>query len=225
MKTEELIVEGSGADTPDGERPLARTRKSQKKRDAIMAAAIEILNTRTYALATMTEIAASLDLRDATLYYYFSNKQALFYACHVQSMDRFEGFLDRADSEGGTGAAKLERFLFHLVDDSAKQGPLLYFGDYFHLEPAHRAAVATRAEELTAKLEAFLTIGIADASIRPCETGLVVQLLLGMLIWLAKWVPTVDDLTADRLLAAIGVFSLEGLKRQMVAEPEPKSGA
>ena len=72
--------------------------------------------------------------------------------------------------------------------------------------------MAARAKNLTAKLEAFLLIGIDDGSIRSCETGLVVQLLLGMLIWLAKWVPTVPDLTAERLLAAIGVFSLDGLK-------------
>ena len=57
----------------------------------------------------------------------------------------------------------------------------------------------------------FLQIGIADGSIVPCETRLVVQLLLGMLIWLAKWVPTVDTLTAEGLLAAIRAFSLQGL--------------
>lgn len=197
---------------------MSRSRKSQKKRDAIMAAATEILNRRTYALATMTEIAAALDLRDATLYYYFPSKQALFYACHVRSMDRFEGFLDTAEREGATGAGKLERFLFHLVDDSAEHGALLYFGDYFHLDPRHRAMIADRASALTVKLERFLEVGIADGSLRPCETKLVVQLLLGMLIWLARWVPSVADLTGERLLAAIGVFSLEGLATGLATE-------
>lgn len=177
-----------------------------------MAAATEILNARTYALATMSEIAAALDLRDAALYYYFPSKQALFYACHVRSMQRFERFIDLADNEASTGAAKLERFLFHLIDSSAREGPLLYFGDYFHLENVERAAVAHRAEELTAKLERLLVIGIADKSIVPCETGLVVQLLLGMLIWLAKWTSTVENLTSERLLAAIGAFSIHGLE-------------
>ena len=195
----------------DAPRPLSRSLKSAAKRDAIMSAATQILNGRTYALATMTEIAAALDLRDATLYYYFPSKQALFHACHVRSMDRFERFIEQADAEEATGAAKLDRFLFHLIDDSAKQGPLLYFGDYFHLEADHRAEVAARADVLTERLERFLKIGIADGSIVPCETRLVVQLLLGMLIWLAKWVPTVDTLTAEGLLAAIRAFSLQGL--------------
>ena len=192
-------------------RPMSRTRKSAKKRDAIMAAATDILNARTYALATMTEIAAALDLRDATLYYYFPSKQALFYACHLRTAERFEGFIDAAEREGDTGLGKLDRFLFHLVQDSARRGPLLYFGDYFHLEDEQRAAVAARADELTDRLERFLRDGIADGSVVPCETRLVVQLLLGMLIWLAKWVPTVEDITAERLLAAMGAFSLHGL--------------
>lgn len=197
--------------TADARRPTARGRKAQARRDAIMAAATAIMNTRTYALATMTEIAAALNLRDATLYYYYPSKQALFYACHQRSMERLERFLDLADHEATGGAAKIERFLFHLIDDSARAGPLLYFGDYFHLEPDHREAVADTADRLTARLEGFLKLGIADGSIAPCETALVVQLLLGMLIWLAKWVPTVKGLTADRLLAAIRMFSLSGL--------------
>ena len=192
-------------------RPMSRTRKSARKRDAIMAAATTILNARTYALATMTEIAAALDLRDATLYYYFPSKQALFYACHVRTAERFASFIDMAEREGGTGLAKLDRFLFHLIDDSARSGPLLYFVDYFHLEDEQRATVAARADELTERLERFLRTGIEDGSIVPCETRLVVQLLLGMLIWLAKWVPTVEDITAERLLAAMGAFSLHGL--------------
>lgn len=212
MATSIERVRPAGGEQPgDGQR-LSRTRKSAQKRDAIMTAATQILNTRTYALATMIEIAAALDLRDATLYYYFPSKQALFYACHVRSLERLEGFLATAAEEGATGAAKVDRFLFHLIDDSERNGPLLYFGDYYHLEPDHRDAVQTWADRLTLRLERFLQAGIADGSVAPCETKLVVQLLLGMLIWLAKWVPTVEGLTAERLLAAIRAFGLHGIE-------------
>ena len=53
--------------------------------------------------------------------------------------------------------------------------------------------------------------GIVDGSIVPCEPRLVVQMLLGMLIWLVKWVPTIQGATPDRLMAAMGVVSLKGL--------------
>ena len=52
---------------------------------------------------------------------------------------------------------------------------------------------------------------MADGSVIQCEPELVVQLLLGMLIWLAKWAPAIDGLTVDRLMSAIDAFCFRGL--------------
>lgn len=196
----------------DGHKALSHSPKSAKKRDAILRAATEIINIKGYALATMTEIAAALDLRDAALYYYFPNKQALVFACHQSSLERFDQVLSETNEEGGTGFEKLERFLRALLVESARNGPLLYFGDRSYLDEEQRAAIAACSEHLTRRLERIIQDGMADGSITPCESSLVVQLLLGMLIWLAKWVPTVEGVTVDRLMAAIGVTSLIGLK-------------
>lgn len=196
----------------DAPRPLSRSRKSAKKRQAIVRAATEVINAKSYALATMTDIAAALDLRDATLYYYFPSKQALAYACHCQSLETFERLLLAADRIDGNGKTKLETFLRSMLDDAEQHGPQLYFGDYTYLEADHRAAIAEWADRLTSVLEEFLKAGIDDGSIVRCETRLVVQLLLGMLIWLAKWVPSIDHMTVNRLMAAIGAFSLHGLE-------------
>lgn len=199
---------------PAPPRPLARGRKSARKRERIVRAAIEIINVKSYALASMTEIAASLDLRDATLYYYFPNKQALAYECHVRSLERFERLLREADEAGESGADKLDALMRGLLDDSDANGPQLYFGDHSYLNDEQRVAVDGWAERMTGELEQFLVDGIADGSIAPCETTLVVQLLLGMLIWLGRWVPRVEGLTPDRLMAAMRVFSLEGLRTE-----------
>jgi AcrR family transcriptional regulator len=195
----------------EGAKVVSKSRKSAKKRDEIMAAATEIINNKTYALATMSEIAASLDLRDATLYYYFPSKQALAFACHCKAMDRFESFLQLADGDGKNGAEKIERFFWHLLDDSNRNGPLLYFGDYFHLELFHQEQIQIRSRQLTKALERFIKVGIEDGSIAPCETKLVVNLMLGMLIWLAKWTGTIEGLTVDRLMSAITALAFQGL--------------
>ena len=193
------------------QRALTQSRKSARKRDVILRAAIEVINAKSFALASMSEIAAGLDLSNAALYYYFPNKQALVYACHLKSLERFERLLDESDTAGGQGAVKLMRFLRSLLDDSARNGPQLYFGDHSYLEAPQRATVDAWGDRLKVRLETFLREGMADGSIVPCESGLVVNLLLGMLIWLGKWVPTIEDLTVDRLMAAMGVVSLTGL--------------
>ncbi|WP_457312182.1 TetR/AcrR family transcriptional regulator [Sphingomonas sp. UYAg733] len=193
-------------------RPFARTRKSEKKRHAIIRAATDIINAKSYALATMTEIAAALDLRDATLYYYFPNKQALAYACHCRSLQTFERLLHMADEHGGQGGEKLERFLSGMLEDAEIHGAQIYFGDYTYLEAEQCAVIATWLTRLTSQLEDFLKAGITDGSIMPCETQLVVQLLVGMLMWLAKWAPSVKGMTTTRLMMAISAFSLDGLR-------------
>ncbi len=214
MTIENIGVTVRASPKVDQTRSLSRSDKSAKKRHAIMRAATRIINAKSYALATMTEIAAALELRDATLYYYFPSKQALAYACHEQSLETFERLLAAADAVEGSGAAKLEAFLRSMLDDAERHGPLLYFGDYTYLEPAQRDAIAAWAGRLTETLEQFLKTGIADGSIARCETRLVVQLLLGMLIWLAKWVPSIEEITVDRLMAAIDTFSLDGLAKR-----------
>jgi len=83
-----------------------------------------------------------------------------------------------------------------------------------YLEADQRQAITDWAARLKTMLEQFLADGIADRSIVPCEPALVVQLLLGMLIWLGKWVPSVEGMTVDRLMNAIGAFSLDGLERR-----------
>ena len=205
---------GSGvmqAETDDGIRPTARGRKSAKKRSAIMRAAIEIINEKSFALATMTEIAASLDLKDATLYYYFPNKQALVYQCHLTSLHRFEVILQESGLVVGLGIDKLRRFLHNFLKDSEDNGQQLYFGDYSYLDAPQRQKIAGWADSLTRQLQQMIDQGISDGSVVQCESALIVQLLLGMLIWLAKWAPRPKDLTLDSLDRAIAMFAFDGI--------------
>ena len=195
----------------DEARPLAQSQKSVKKREAILRAAIEIINAKGFAAATMTDIAAALDLRDAALYYYFPNKQALAFAGHQRSLERFEVILTMVEADGGTGLCKLRRFLRALLDDAVTNGPQLYFGDRSYLADDQQAAIEAWTARLAERLERFLEEGMADGSIVACEPPLVVQLLVGMLIWLTKWTPTTPGLTNERLLEAIETTALRGL--------------
>jgi AcrR family transcriptional regulator len=197
----------------DDARPLAQSQKSVKKREAILRAAIEIINAKGYAAATMHDIAAALDLRDAALYYYYSNKQTLAYHGHQRSLERFEAILTVVEAEGQTGLCKLRRFFRALLDDAVTNGPQLYFGDSSYLAQDQRKAIEAWTARLSKRLERFLEEGMADGTIAPCEPPLVVQLLVGMLIWLTKWTPDTPGLTNERLLEAIEATVLQGLAK------------
>jgi len=208
-------AEPVAVDQGEGQK-LSTSRKAARKREEIVHAAIQIINAKSFALATMSDIAAALDLRDAALYYYFPSKQTLVYACHRQSLQRFEKILGQVDApveEGGEsrGGAKLRRFLHDLVVDALRDGPQIYFGDHSYLDEAQRDEIDDWGERLKATLERFIEEGIADRSVTPCEPKLVVQLMLGMLIWIPKWIGTTAGMTGRRLLEAIEAFCFRGL--------------
>ena len=190
---------------------VSKSRKSDKRRAEIIRAAIEIINAKSYAQATMVDIAAALDLRDATLYHYFHDKRALAYACHRSSLERAQGLLEASEKLRSTGAEKLRHFINSMLVDSRERGSLLYLGDYSYLDTAQRRAVKQWIDRLKAILVLFLREGMKDGSVAQCEPELVVELLLGMLIWLGRWVPSVPHLTLERLMDAIEVFGFKGL--------------
>ena len=195
-------------------KPQASSAKSAQKRERIIRAATSIINEKSFALATMTEIAAVLELRDATLYYYFPNKQALGYACHVASLERIERILIEACDAEATGARRLRQSIQHILLDGEQHGSQLYFGDNSYLSAAQRDHVNAWSDRLEATIEQFLIEGVRDGSIVPCETRLVTNLLIGMLISLARWTWRVEGITTNRLMQAIGVASLDGLERR-----------
>ncbi len=199
---------------------VANSAKSDQKRDEIVRVATEIINNTSYADATVVDIAAALGLRDATLYHYFPDKRALAYACHMTSLQRFEQLLDKTDEDGGVGAHKLRSFIRNMLDDSAANGPLLYFGDYSYLHAPQRKAISQWAQRLMAKLKGFLQQGMEDGSITECEPELVVNLLVGMIVWFSKWVPGIQGLTVDRLMNAIDAFTFQGLDKTPVPPPK-----
>ena len=193
-------------------RPQATGPKSTARRIEIIRTAIGIINARSYELATMREIAAALDLRDAALYYYYPSKQALAYAAHVYSLERFEQTLELSLASPGTGLARLRFWLSNFLEESNEHGPQLYFGEHSYLDEDQRGHIDEWAGRLTGIIATIVQDGIDDGSIRRCEVSLVVQLLLGMLIWLAKWTLTVEDLTPVRLMQAIEDLTFAGLE-------------
>jgi AcrR family transcriptional regulator len=197
-------------------KPISQSRKSAQKREAIVRAATEIINAKSYALATMSEIAAALDLRDATLYHYFPDKKALAYACHRRSLERFEHVLHSVNRAGGLGEEKLRLVIRGFLIDSHDHGALSYFGDYSYLDFPQRTALSTWADRLKAMLVKFLREGMEDGSIVQCEPEIVVNLLLGMVIWMAKWTPSIGGLTVDRLMTAIDAVTFRGLDGRVV---------
>lgn len=68
--------------------------KIEKKKQQILLCAIELAGEKGYHQTTMEEIAAKLQMTKGSMYYYFDNKQTLFFACQVYLMNECIQFAD-----------------------------------------------------------------------------------------------------------------------------------
>ena len=128
------------------------------------------------------------------------------------SLERFERTLELSLASPGSGLARLRSRLLSFLEEPHEHGPQLYFGEYSYLDENARREIDEWADRLTKIISTIVEDGIDDGSIRRCEVRFVVQLLLGMLILLAKLTHAVDDLTPARTMQAIEDTTFAGLE-------------
>lgn len=86
------------------------TRRSEQRKSAIVASAVDVLNRKGVRGMTLSEVAASLNLVPTGVIYYFKNKEELAAACFLNSIARFSTFIRAAESVDDT-RGRLKAFI------------------------------------------------------------------------------------------------------------------
>ena len=79
--------------------PASSTDRYTKKKEAIIAAAVGILNRRGVRGMTLADVAASVDLITTSVTYYFKKKEDLAVACYLRGIERFDALISTALQE------------------------------------------------------------------------------------------------------------------------------
>jgi AcrR family transcriptional regulator len=155
----------------------------QKRRRAILKAAMKVFARRGYAAATMRGIAREARIAQGTIYLYFPSKRDLLLALYRSMvLESLEEILARPE----TGEA--ETFLRSLVVDRIerfRQNPRAVRFAFTEL-PLHRGLrdklYRDIALEQLGRLEAFLKGRVAKGELRPLRPDIAARLFQGMYV-------------------------------------------
>ena len=86
-----------------------RAREKEHRRQDILRIARDLFFSRGYDGVTMEDVAVATELSTGTLYLYFKNKDALFYAVVLKGVRTLNEMFQRDVQNGGNGADKLRR--------------------------------------------------------------------------------------------------------------------
>jgi AcrR family transcriptional regulator len=166
-----------------------------RRREEIIETATRVFHARGYEAGSLDDVAAELDLRKASLYYYVDSKAQLLYlifdraiSLALQRLDELSQLTDPRD--------RLAAFIAHQVSIVAEERSL--FSVFFESRPR---LDADYEDQIRAKERLYLR-RFVDAVAAAVGAGVIpdvdprygAQALLGMSSWVYKWFdPDADD--------------------------------
>lgn len=190
------------------------TDRFERKREAILDAATQILNRKGIKGLTLGDTAAAVDLSTTSVTYYFKRKDDLAAACITRGIETLHDIADLA-TRSGTPAERLHSFLTRYLDTLArvtagKAAPLPIISELRALTSPRREEVATAYGRLFRKARQIFDhpdLIWMSRGRRTARTRIVLEQVFWGGAWLSKYdpedYPRIRDRMVDILLHGI----------------------
>jgi AcrR family transcriptional regulator len=204
----------------------SRRRARDEKREAVLRAALRLFLERGYHRATLDEVAKRLNITKPALYNYFRSKEEILFECWLTGREHIEAIIATIEAEGGTGLAKLRKFIAgYGALMATDHGALVIRFDVQDLTDANAKVAREGNRHIDQVFRRYIAEGITDGSIRPCDVKLSAFAVAGSLNWIGHWYRPDGDLTPEAIAAEFAVRLTEGLAQKPVTKRRPSAPA
>ncbi|MBL4870846.1 MAG: TetR family transcriptional regulator [Robiginitomaculum sp.] len=166
--------------------PFNREQQYAAKRKAVIFAAGGAFRRRGYHNTSMVEIAKSLGLSKAALYYYVKSKVEILYECHVIVYGAMDVCVKSVKGQGDSGLEKLKLLYGEFASLLTRDG-LALLADVDSLKGDFQAEVSARRGKIERAVTRLVKMGMADGSIKKADPKVTVFFLMGALNWMNVW--------------------------------------
>src|SRR5262249_42338914 len=164
--------------------------------------------------ATVEQIAAALQMKKGNLYYYFTNKEEILFACHQYSLDQLMRILREVQQSGLAADEKLRRLGHPVVHTSLVElQRAALFLELEALTPAHLKAVIVRRDEFDHGVRAVLEEGMASGAFARGNEKLLGFALLGAVNWIPRWFNPAGAASSHEIADLFADFFIGRLRR------------
>jgi TetR/AcrR family transcriptional regulator, cholesterol catabolism regulator len=192
----------------------------QLRRQEIAEAAIRVFNRLGFKGASVSAVAAELEIDRASLYYYISSKEELFDELVRTVVERNLEIVKQIQTSDLNPRRKLRDLITTLMTSYGEHYPLFYI--YIRENLSHvsdsRSAWSTYMRKLNAETSdaviAIIEQGYADKSFRNVGAPRVVAYgVLGIVGWTHRWFrPEQSDISAEEIGKTYAELLLSGLE-------------
>ena len=158
------------------------------KRDAVILAAARAFRERGYHNTSLDDLAASLKVTKPTLYLYVPGKEVMLFECFRAGLAQIQSTLKECEDAAGPARERLFAFIrgyaTAIVGDF---GWCMLRAEDQHLGTAMSRRIKLLKAGIDKRTRAIIDAGVADGSIRACDTRMTAFALAGALNWMGHW--------------------------------------
>jgi AcrR family transcriptional regulator len=212
----ESIMDMPASDPPPPWLPFeSRRRARDEKREAVLRAAVALFLEQGYHRATLTGVAERLNITKPALYNYFRGKDEILFECWAMGQERVDDFIAGIDAEGGTGLVKLRKLVRAYAEVMATDfGASLVRFDVRDLSEKNAEIVRAGKRSIDHTFRGYVTDGISDGSIKPCDAKLAAFAIAGSLNWIGHWYQSDGPLSPQAIAEEFTDRLTEGLAQR-----------
>lgn len=213
-------VAGSRAEVPGA---FDREAQFAAKRRALLQQAGIVFGQRGFGNTSLEEIAQNLNITKAALYYYFKNKHEILYECYAASFDLADDALERALQEGSAPSAQMRLFVRnYTLAGLTELHQTMALRDIDVLTAEHRAIIDGRRTTLHRRLRAIIDAGIADGTMAPCDSRVLVMAMVGAISWLFRAFDGHGELSAQQMADQLVEIMANGFIARSPVDKRPR---
>ncbi|MCI3134338.1 TetR family transcriptional regulator [Phenylobacterium aquaticum] len=177
-----------------------RRQTNEIKITQLIAAASRLFNRRGIDGASLDEISAMVGATKGAVYHYFDDKADLVVRCYRRAFELYDVFMDTATARGRDGFEKAILCLHLNVQAQAGPlSPLMPQPGRLTLPEPDRSTFSRASLRLRRVSARSLRQGVADGSVRACDTAFAGEVAAGIFLWLPKWLPDAYPLTPRQI--------------------------
>jgi len=194
---------GENRATPFGwERPTEQAR--DKKRAALLRAAVKLFNERGFHATSLDDVAASVGVTKPVIYHHLGNKDRVLFECVRIGLGQLREAADEALSLSGDGLVRLEAFLCRYAEIIMTDfGRCVIRTGEEALAPGNRAEFRKLKREVDSYLRQMIERAALDGSVTVPDVKVTALVIAGALNWSARWYQVDGPLTPSKMASAL----------------------
>jgi AcrR family transcriptional regulator len=190
-----------------------RASERDRKREAVLLAAVRMFNERGFEATSLDNVAASIGISKPTIYHYLGNKEQVLLECVTRGMDQLYGAASKAQTVAGTGLERLAAFLILYAElNMTEFGRCVIRTSAKALSPEGADRFRALKRKIDGDIRDFVAAAMADGSAAPGDVKLTAFALAGALNGPGFWFSPDGPLPARAIAEELVAILLAGLK-------------